>query len=374
MGTIHTMSTSSRTLNPLALWGRSRVDRDASRITTMVINATQELQMGVDWTANTLISDQLQQHEHAPAVFVEAVRDRLRHNSKNVHWLALKLLETCMKNIGQDLRLPRAVATKPLMDALAALAENKRPRSGLFNFRCTNSHLSAPGFDQDHSEQHDVNELARILIRSWAEGFEAVQAEVPLLGEVYLALLRRGLGFPELTSEEKMTFKLPTASQIEVDAIGEQIRLLRDVLSAAGSDAPGDEMARELTAQLEQTREELQRRIPAIQDDGALSIYLHALDQVDGVLQEYWERVREKVENTDQTGSQAVPEASPVSADAQRTEASTDANRKDSELTQYAPSEDSAWPTVPVTQDQTSGGNIDDLLGLISPRSAPSVA
>merc|ERR1719473_656868 len=208
--------------------------------------------MGVDWTANTLISDQLQQHEHAPAVFVEAVRDRLRHNSKNVHWLALKLLETCMKNIGQDLRLPRAVATKPLMDALAALAENKRPRSGLFNLRCTNSNLSA------------------------APGFDPVQAEVPLLGEVYLALLRRGLGFPELTSEEKMTFKLPTASQIEVDAIGEQIRLLRDVLSAAGSDAPGDEMARELTAQLEQTREELQRRIPAIQDDGALSIYLHA--------------------------------------------------------------------------------------------------
>jgi len=329
--------------------------------------------MGVDWTANTLISDQLQQHEN-PAVFVEAVRDRLRHKSKNVHWLALKLLETCIKNVGQDLRLPRAVATKPLMDALAALAENKRPRSGLFNFRCTNSNLSAPGFEEDQREEHDVNELARILIRSWAEGFEAVQAEVPLFSEVYLTLLRRGLGFPELTSEEKMTFKLRTASQIEVDAISEQIRLLRDVLSAAGSDTPGDEIAKELTAQLEQTREELQRRIPAIQEQEALGIYLHALDQVEGVLREYWGRVREKVENMDATGSQAVLEASPVSAEAQWNEASTDTNRKDSDLTQYAPSEDSACPAVPVARDRTSGGNIDDLLGLISPRSAPSVA
>lgn len=334
--------------------------------------------MGIDWTANTAISDQLRQEE-ADHAFVQAIVGRLSHPSRSVQFLALKLLEFCMKNCGQDLRLPRAVATKQMMDALTALAENRRPRArGLFAFRCSNSSLTQgpSSLEDDRHEEHDVNELARVLIRSWAEGFDAVRTDVPLFGATYQRLLSRGLGFPELNSEEKMEFKLPSPAQVEVEIIGERVRLLRDVLGVAETESPVEDMAGELTGELEQTREELQRRIPGIEDEEALSIYLRALDQVESVLQQYWERVRAKVtEATAAEGSQAE-EYEGVAGESDRDLAM--GRQKDSELGQYAPSQDEPWPTVPAaptgTAENQTSGDIADLLGLNSPRSVPSVA
>merc|ERR1711998_95633 len=126
------------------------------------------------------------------------------------------------------------------------------------------------------------------------------------------------------------------------------------------------EMAAELTGELEQTREELQRRIPGIEDEEALSMYLRALDLVEAVLQEYWNSVREKVSTAE--GSQATVEEAVVEEAVEQ--------HGDSQLSQYAPNQEEEWPTVPPPAPKTTAeiesSSVADLLGLSSPRSVPN--
>jgi len=316
--------------------------------------------MGVDWSAVLEINDELR-HQGTHAVFVKTIVTRLRENSR-VQLLVLKLLESCMKNIGHDMRLPRAVATKELMASLAALASNKRPRGGLFNFRCANSNLG-PDLDDGRRPDLEAQELARVLIRSWAEGFVAVQTEVPLFNDTYMALLRSGLGFPELSTEETIEFKPRSPFADEVEAIQTRVRLLQDMLQPqpeVTSPRPGmlGELGAELAAELEQTREDLQHRIPQLEDEEALALHLGALSQVQEVLQQCYRSAEE------QSSQVAEPKASP----------SPEQPQKDSELTQYAPTPSQCdvaiedHGQISAAQDQAAG-DIADLLGL-----TPSVA
>jgi len=361
------------------LWSRNkRVDRaEGKMISTMVVNATQPLQMGVDWTAVTAISDQLRQEEStdAPAAFVKAVVARLRESAR-VQLLTLRLLESVMKNAGHDIRIPRAVATKELMAALAALASNKQPRpGGLFNFRCANSNL---GMDLEDGRRydHEAQELARVLLRSWAEGFAGVEAEVPLFNTTYMTLLRSGLGFPELSSEERTVFKLRSPFADEVEGIAARVRLLEDMLTQPSE---GDalsprcgvlsELGAELCVELDATREDLQRRIPRLDDEEALALYLNVLSMVEDVLQRCWRQAEE--------GSQVADlEADPAEASSSLQVEQHRAEPKDSELSQFAPDDslpdaaDDRRGQIGASQDQSTA-DIADLLGLAAP---PSVA
>jgi len=362
----HPIRMSNRSFNPLALWGRKKVERAASKTSSMVINATQELQMGVDWSAATAICDHLRQEpEHAPEAFVQAILSRLGHQSTHVQLLTLRLLETAIKNCGADLSLPRAVATKPLMAALSALAMNKRPPSrGLFAFRCGNSNLAAADLEDNRREdQHDVHSLARVLIRSWGEGFNAVQEEVPLFSATYLTLLKSGVGFPDLREEEKTVFKMNSPQEDEAAAIMERARLLREMIGQEDG-SEGQAVRAQLVAELDRAKEDLQRRIPGLADEALLAISLQSLDQVENALQEYWTHVTAEQSTSAEATQAAADEAS---SSPQHGEADV---QEDSELEQFAPKA----PAEVIVYEHVESRNaeIADLLGLSSPRSAPT--
>lgn len=332
----------------------------------MVVNATQELQMGVDWAANVSISDRIAQDAKTIPAVITSLRARLSHKSTHVQLLALRLLESCVKN-SQDLAFPRAVATKEIMAALSALASGKKPRGrgGLFGIRCANSNLSNDMEDARREEQ-EVQELACILIRSWAEGFTAVENSVPLFSATYLELLKKGMGFPDLRSEEKITFRPRSPAQEEAEAITTRVRLLRDLIAAAGSSTGEQDMVGELVSELEITHEGLQRQIPGLdsEQEEALTLYLSALDEVEAVLQEYWELQCNHAQSCSTAHGEEAVELEP----------------QDSELAQYEPAQtmsqvgalDSACGDAgvrPVAEPLTPGASSDlaELLGLNSP-------
>merc|ERR1711998_71796 len=336
-------------LNPLALWGRTNVDRTASKMNNLVLNATQELQLGSDWAANIAVSDLLAREPSAMPTAVASIVDRLRRPNPHVQLLALMLLESCMKNCGQDdLRFPRAAASNDLLGALALLAvgKNLRPR-GLFQFRCASSNL-APEQEDSRRKEQEVQELSRVLLRSWAEGFAAVEADVPLFNATYMRLLKSGVGFPELSAEEKIDFRIRSPAALEAEAIVARVSLFREVLGAAASDARSDEMVGELSVELEHTKEDLQQRMPGMEDEETVVLFLEVLRQVEAALLEFGHPGME--------ASGGVAEGTPAAA----TEA-----HADSQLGEFAPAcEDTCQRT-------RSSDDLAALLGLNSPTRGP---
>merc|ERR1711924_329780 len=125
----------------------------------------------------------------------------------------------------------------------------------------------------------------------------------------------------------------------------------------------GEEMRAEMVAELERIKEDLQRRIPGLEDEAVLALYLQALDQVEAALQEYWTHVTAE-QNAD--NQQAAADETPTSFRIpERGEEEGERQQKDSELAQYAPSH----PADAVVYEHVESRNaeIADLLGLSSP-------
>jgi len=330
----------------MSLWGRKAQPSPAATMQKMVANATQELLMGPDVSANLAVSDQLAQEPASCASFVKAVIARLRHGAAHVQLLSLRLVDFCMKNV-DDLQLPRAVASKELMQILATLATGKAPRRGFFQFRC------APV--EGGRRQEEVHELARVLLRSWAEGFTAVEAEVPMFSQVYTGLIKAGVGFPELRTEEQTNFKLSTqaatAEEAELGMIMRRVQLFSDVLRAAEGGVQGDEMVSELCLELEQTRNDLQTRMPGVEDEQALVGYLTGLNAIETALQEYSQQIEGSSTPTGSAVCEQDEDQTPTSAAAQ--------SQKDSQLHEYA----SECSHTKANQTPTSN-DLEQLLGL----------
>jgi len=340
--------------SPFILWGRNShsnrtaANRATSKMQAMVLNATQELQIGPDWASMMEISDLLKRDPDTATSFVTSVVARLKHTNPQCRLLAMQLLQTCMKNIGQDTQLPCTVSdSKDLMAVLAASAEGRKPRRGLFQFRCAASNLHNIDGEDTQGKEQEIQELARVLIRSWAEGFSTIDTEVPMFRTTYMELLKKGLGFPELSNEEKTNFKPRTPAQDETEAIQARVRLLRDMLSTATQKLRGEDVAVELGMELEQTKEDLQQRIPGMGDEEDMMLYIDTLMQVQAALEEYWARV----DGNSPAAVCRIPEQQPITA-------------TDSDLAQYAPPTPAS--TKSTTSDHTSS-DLADLLGLSQP-------
>ncbi len=134
----------------------------------VVKNATDSLRIGPDWTKNLEICDQINLHRDNPEMAIRAIRRRLMDNDHQTVFLALILLETCMKNCGTDFA---SYFDKSVMDELV--------------------NIGAKG-----TKGHKNQEEALRLIQQWARIFEQRRSSFPLFFDTYMSLKSRGVSFP----------------------------------------------------------------------------------------------------------------------------------------------------------------------------------
>merc|ERR1711907_666938 len=169
-------------------------------IKALVAAACQELHLVPDLAMHLAICDRISQNPYAHGEeAVKAIYKELDSRKPVVQFLALKLLETCMKNSGPEFY--RLVAQKKLMKLMEEHASGKK-NSGFLS-RFGNDDLDT------QRKKEEVKELACILVKGWAEAFVELKNEMPLFMETYMKLQRDGVKFPQLIEEDRNYFTPP---------------------------------------------------------------------------------------------------------------------------------------------------------------------
>ena len=162
-------------------------------IKNLVADACQELHLVPDLAVHLAICDRIAQNPYGNGeAFVKQVCKELDNRKPVVQYLALKLLETLMKNSGPELH--RLVANKKLMKLMGELASGKK-NSGFM------SKFQSDDLDAERKKQ-EVQDMACVLVKGWAEAFITIQKEVPLFMETYIKLQRDGVRFPQLCEDD----------------------------------------------------------------------------------------------------------------------------------------------------------------------------
>merc|ERR1712225_123858 len=147
--------------------------------------------------------------------------------------------------------------------------------------------------------------------------------------------------------------------------MGERARLLRE-MTGQEDGSEGQAVRAQLVAELDRAKEDLQRRIPGLADEALLAISLQSLDQVENALQEYWTHVTAE-QSTSAGATQAAADEASSSSPQHGGEADV---QEDSELEQFAPK--APADVIVYEHVESRNAEIADLLGLSSPRSAPT--
>merc|ERR1711988_11767 len=260
------------------------------------------------------------------------------------------------------------------MTALSALARGDKPRPrGLFAFRCGNSNLATSlDVDDARREEQEVQELARVLVKSWAEGFDGVKEEVPLFTDTYDALVAKGIGFPELRDEERTVLEVRSPEEEEAQAVKARADLLIEVLGSEERDA---EVVGELVTELERSKEDLRARVPGVESERGMAAYLMALDRIEAALETYWREVTEGESAGNVNNGVSVNDTTVAVESARRwvpeRPEEVHTGVKDSDLAEFAPVNTGKEGATAKGSDRLVGGSVDqaegdiaDLLGL----------
>lgn len=150
------------------LFGFGTPSELATPIGAMVKAATDALRISPDWSKNLEICDQINLHRDNPELAIRAIRRRLTDNDQQTVYLALILLETCMKNCGTDFA---SYVDRSIMDEIVNIGA--KGTKGVKN-----------------------QEEALRLIQQWARIFEQRRSSFPLFFDTYMSLKSRGVTFP----------------------------------------------------------------------------------------------------------------------------------------------------------------------------------
>jgi hypothetical protein len=142
----------------------------------MIKSATDSLRISPDWSMNMQICDEINRNRQTyPDQAVKAIKRRLNDSDQMTVFLALILLETCMKNCGIDFA---ASFDRPLMEDVVTVAKGSR---GVKNA-----------------------EEALRLIQEWGRTFETRRTSFPIFFDTYMGMKSRGMTFPK---EEEVPVK-----------------------------------------------------------------------------------------------------------------------------------------------------------------------
>lgn len=153
----------------------------SSSATVRVDKATSDLLIGPDWTMNMDICDSINSNPWEAKEVVKAVKKRLQHKNPKVHLLALTLLETMVKNCGDNVHFQ--IAERNILQEMIKIVKKK-------------------------TDMH-VRDKILVLLDSWQEAFGGPGGKYPQYYWAYEELRRAGVLFPQRSPDAAPIFTPP---------------------------------------------------------------------------------------------------------------------------------------------------------------------
>ncbi|XP_039134606.1 TOM1-like protein 1 [Dioscorea cayenensis subsp. rotundata] len=256
----------------------------------LVGEATAETLDAPNWSTNLEICDLLNSEKINSVEFIRAIKSRIMLKDSQVQYLALVLLETCVKNCEKAFA---EVASERVLDEMVKLIDD--PQTVVNN-----------------------RNKALVLIEAWGESGNELRY-LPVYEETYKSLKSRGVRFPGRDDESLAPIFTPprSVSEVEANFDGSQflqgpsdvmldsfsaenikeafdvarnsIELLSTVLSSSPQqEASQDDLTTTLVQQCHQSQLTIQRIIQAAGDDEAVLFEaLNVNDELQKALSKY---------------------------------------------------------------------------------------
>ncbi|URD90695.1 VHS and GAT domain containing protein [Musa troglodytarum] len=278
----------------------------------IVEEATSENLEGPDWSANLEICDMINSEKYNSIEFIRGIKKRIMLKNPRVQYLALVLLETCVKNCEKAFS---EVAAERVLDEMVKLIDD--PQTIVNN-----------------------RNKALYMIEAWGESGDELRY-LPVYEETYKSLKSRGVQFPGRDNESLAPIFTPpgsvseteeaydnvaqqtyddtpvhsfTAEQIKetFDVARNSIELLSTVLSSSPhQEALQDDLTKTLFQQCQQSQYTVQRIVETAGDDEAVLFEaLNVNDELQKVLSKYEELKKPPV-----VQSEPVPAMIPVAVE-----------------------------------------------------------
>ncbi|KAJ8533130.1 hypothetical protein K7X08_016019 [Anisodus acutangulus] len=153
----------------------------SSSASVRVEKATSEFLIGPDWTMNIDICDTINSNQWLAKDVVKAVKKRLQHKNPKVQLLALTLLETMVKNCGDNVHFQ--IAERSILQDMVKIAKKK-------------------------TDMH-VRDKVLVLLDSWQEAFGGPGGKYPQYYWAYEELRHAGVEFPKRSFDTAPIFTPP---------------------------------------------------------------------------------------------------------------------------------------------------------------------
>ncbi|GJS36625.1 TOM1-like protein 6 [Tanacetum coccineum] len=156
----------------------------ANSVVVRVDKATSEFLNGPDWTLNIDICDTLNANPWLAKDVVKALKKRLQHKNPNVQLLSLTLLETMVKNCGDNVHVQ--IAERNILPEMIKIVKKKMDMR--------------------------VREKILVLLDSWQEAFGGRGGKYPQYYFAYDELRQYGIQFPERSPDAAPIFTPPVTN------------------------------------------------------------------------------------------------------------------------------------------------------------------
>ncbi|XP_076937350.1 TOM1-like protein 6 [Bidens hawaiensis] len=153
----------------------------ANSAVVRVDKATSEFLNGPDWTLNIDICDTLNANPWLAKDVVKALKKRLQHKNPHVQFLSLTLLETMVKNCGENVHFQ--IAERNLLPEMIKIVKKKTDMR--------------------------VREKILVLLDSWQEAFGGRGGKYPQYYFAYDELRQSGVQFPQRSPDAAPIFTPP---------------------------------------------------------------------------------------------------------------------------------------------------------------------
>ncbi|KAJ8551005.1 hypothetical protein K7X08_000375 [Anisodus acutangulus] len=150
----------------------------SSSASLRVEKATSEFLIGPDWTMNIDICDTISSNQWLAKGVVKAVKKRLQHKNPKVQLLALTLLETMVKNCGDNVHFQ--IAERSILQDMVKIVKKR-------------------------TDMH-VRDKVLVLLDSWQDAFGGAGGKYPQYYWACEELRRAGVEFPKRSFDTAPTF------------------------------------------------------------------------------------------------------------------------------------------------------------------------
>lgn len=258
--------------------------------------ATNELLLGPDWTLNIDICDAVNSDHGQAKEVIKALKKRIQHKNANVQFLALTLLETLIKNCGDQVHLQ--VVERNILEEMMKIVKKKADMQ--------------------------VRDKILTLLDSWQEAFGGPGGKHPHYYWAYAELKRSGVEFPKrspdaapiftppvtrpasLPSYLQAGYGMPVDSSLRIDEAmsshGASLsmsdlecmlgaaELLNEMLRAVNpneNDVISDEIIRELVKQCRSDQKKIMDSVSLVRDEELLGQALDLNDKLQILLEKH---------------------------------------------------------------------------------------